>query len=66
MVKEEWNGCIGAIYGSYDEEERRLMFRELTEAIELIEDRWLLLGDFNEVLNIENIRGQQRLTNSIT
>lgn len=65
LIRENWEGCIGLVYPSYDEGERTLMYEEITNSLQSLNRPCMLMGDFNEVVNIENRRGQTRITNSM-
>lgn len=65
LLNHDWPCVFGLIYGSCIDADREDMFSDLTAYNSQLHCPLLIFGDFNEVLYIENRRGQQRLTSSI-
>lgn len=56
MTQEDWTGCIGLV-GICNELERMVMYEEIKEATSTLTSPCILLGDFNEILRLEDRRG---------
>lgn len=65
-IKEaNWQCCLCLVYGSCCPLERKNMFDELTALKQQIPCPMLICGDFNEILNPEDRRGQNRVTSGM-
>lgn len=58
-----WFGSLGLIYGSCNPEDRRIMYDEITEDVRSLSYPLMLLGDYNEILSLEERQEQSRVTN---
>lgn len=58
IVHEDCIGCIGLVYGSYDEFERMNMYSELPRVVQNLEKPCIIMGDYNEIIEIGDMRGQ--------
>lgn len=65
MVKNNFDCCVGIVYGPCDRDGRFQMFESLKTLFQSINKPILLMGDFNEVLKPSERVGQARYDRSI-
>lgn len=66
MIKEEkWECSIGVLYGGNARSDRKEIYEELLQIKSQMTRPLLIMGDFNEVVNIEERKGQRRVDGSM-
>lgn len=58
LVLFNWKCTIGVIYGGYTVKEQQLIYNEINTALAATTEPILFMGDFNQVLDIFERRGQ--------
>lgn len=66
FVQQNWCGGIGLVYISCDELDRRDIYLKINSVIQSLDCPYIVLGDFNEILNLKQKRGQTSITSCMT
>lgn len=62
VIKEQnWECIIGILYRGYEREDRLAIYEDLIQLKSQISIPFLIMGGFNEVLYIEERKGQKRI-----
>lgn len=58
----EWEYAVGVIYGEHSIDYQSVVYEEINQALESINVPFLLTGDFNQILHVEDRKGQLKET----
>lgn len=65
ILLRNWRCTIGVVYGGYSIKEQQVIYTEINQAIEAFTDPVLLMGDYNQILNVLKRRGQVNENNGM-